>query len=115
MLSPPSNPRCPACGTHLPMSIGREQWDELLAILQRIDSRLTNQPGTPKKSPTDPRIERIAELEIELAYMQKGDRARLIQDKLGLSQSNFYRLRANALSIPTIPADVGNSECSNRP
>lgn len=111
MLTPPSNPKCPSCGTHLPLTIGGEQLDALFAMLHDMRSRLdagdTRYPGC-EKSP-DPRIAQVAELEAEYSYLEPGARARLIQQRLNLSRSAYYRLRDAALSSPTSPRDSGIS------
>ena len=50
---------------------------------------------------TDPRLDRLAELETQLADMDAGDRARAIQKRMRLSKSTYYRLRMQLLLSPT--------------
>lgn len=61
---------------------------ELRALLEKIE-RI--------KPPTDARFERLAELERQLAGEEAGARAAAIRQRMGLSKTHYYRLRAQWL------------------
>lgn len=108
MLTPPSNPKCPSCGTYLPLTIGREQLDALFELLQDIRARLDEGAGrAPRRDAPDQRVAQLADLESEFRYMEPGARSKLIMGRLGLSKTTYYRLRNEVLASPTSPTDSG--------
>jgi hypothetical protein len=62
---------------------------DVALLLERI-ARLDSMPVI------DPKLERLTELERELAAEDPGVRAAAIQERMGLSKSNYYRLRLKA-------------------
>ncbi|MGB0218796.1 MAG: hypothetical protein ACPGJF_05635 [Sinimarinibacterium flocculans] len=106
MLTPPPNPKCPSCGTHLPLLIGREQLDALFAMLQDIQSRLEG-PGAHSskgRDTADPKLLQVVEFEAGHAYLGAGDRARLAEEKLDISRATYYRYlkRARELGLMSL-------------
>ena len=76
---------------------------DLLSLLSRIVERLDQiAAALLDDAPRNPKLQRLAELERELAHLDGGDRARAIQERLGLSRSAYYRQRAR-LAVPENP------------
>src|SRR5689334_788134 len=69
--------------------------DEILAVLLRIADALDRLVPPPcETQAADPRLERLADLLGELVEMGPGERAKAIQERMSLSKTSYYRLRA---------------------
>jgi hypothetical protein len=82
-----------------------EKFDALFEMVQAIWERQVESAAAKSPKAPNPILAQIAQLEADLSYMESGDRARIIQEKLGLGRSNYYALRKSALSSPASPKD----------
>jgi hypothetical protein len=76
---------------------------DVTALLERI-ARLDSVPTI------DPRLERLAELERELAAEEPGVRAATIRARMGLSRSVYYRLRLSCFESHESQVESGTGD-----